>query len=245
MNALVRKLNAYTRLSSEDEQLVDRVLNHRPRTYPAHAEIAGEGEKPDAIRVFLDGWGSRIHTLEDGRRQILALYLPGDICDLDVLLAGRHDHAILTVTLSRVGEIGPHEHDELMAAHPRVPQALAWERFVASAIQREWAISLGQRTAMERIAHLMCEIFVRLKLVGKTSGTECDFPLTQTELGEAMGLSTVHVNRTLQALRSANLIALRDRTLSIPDFDALAGVAMFDAAYLHHDHEGGHLDANA
>lgn len=241
----MRKLSAFARLSADDIALIERVLSRHPRHYPGRAELASEGQKPDAVRVFLDGWACRARTLEDGRRQILSLYLPGDICDIDILIAARRDHSLATITPTRVAEVTPQGHDELMSAHPRVRQALSWERFVNAAIQREWAVSLGQRSAMERLAHLMCEVFTRLRVVGCTNGNQCEFPLTQTELGEAMGLSTVHVNRTLMDLRNANLIALRDRVLSIPHFDALAETAMFDPGYLHLDHEGRHLDANA
>jgi CRP-like cAMP-binding protein len=244
LTAFIRKLNAFARLSAEDESFVGRVVNQRQRQYQAHAEVAAEGERPRAVGIFLEGWGGRVSTLEDGRRQILGLYLPGDVCDLDILLAARRDDAITTITPARLAEVSPQGVEELMAAPPRVRQALAWERFMMAAIQREWAVSLGQRSAFERLAHLMCEVFTRLQLVGRTSDHECEFPLTQTELGEAMGLSTVHVNRVLQELRNANLIVLRDRTLTIPNFDALASAAMFDPGYLHLNREGRHLDAN-
>jgi len=131
-----------------------------------------------------------------------------------------------------------------MDAHPRVVQALWWESLVAAATQREWAVSLGQRDATERMAHLFCELFLRLKTVGLTRGNSCDLPLTQPEMGEATGLSAVHVNRTLQELRASGLIVLRDRTLTIPNFEALAEVALFNANYLHLEREGRHLDAN-
>jgi CRP-like cAMP-binding protein len=245
VNALIRKLNAYVRLSPEDETFIARIVDQRHRQFQARSEIAAEAERPEAIRIFLEGWGCRVSTLEDGRRQILALYLPGDVCDFDILLASRRDDSLATITPARVAEVGLQGHAELIAAPPRIRQAFAWERFMMAAIQREWAISLGQRTAFERLAHLMCEIYTRLEVIGRTSGNECEFPLTQTELGEAMGLSTVHVNRVLQELRNANLIILKDRVLTIPNFNALADAAMFDPGYLHLDHEGRHLDANA
>ena len=107
------------------------------------------------------------------------------------------------------------------------------ERLAANAIQREWAVNLGQRTAREHLAHLFCETFVRLRAVGLAEGSRCEMPLTQCDLGEATGMTSVHVNRTLQELRRDGLIVLHHRILTIPDFDALAEVAMFDPGYLH------------
>lgn len=112
------------------------------------------------------------------------------------------------------------------------------------AIQREWTLNLGQRTAYERLSHLMVEMFLRLQTVGLTNGNACDFPLTQVDLADATGLTAVHVNRTLQELRKDGLIELQSRRLVIPDMRALKGVAMFNDNYLHLDHEGRQFDAN-
>lgn len=245
MNALVRKLNAYTRLSSDDEKLLARLLGETRRQVPPRVDVCAEGEKPEGAQVFLSGWGCRYRDLQDGRRQIMALFLPGDICDLDVLFTQRMDHTIATLTSAVVSEIRLDSHDEIMEASPRLRHAFSWERLVSAAIQREWTVSLGKRSALERTAHLLCEIFIRLRTVGQTIATECELPLTQNELGEVTGLSSVHVNRTLQQLRTAGLIVLRDRTLTIPDLDALMEAALFDPSYLHLGHEGHHLDANA
>jgi len=244
ITTLIRKLRAYTKLSEDDESLLSRVGSDRIRHVDAREDIVSEGAKVAAITVFETGWGCRYKTLEDGRRQIFSLFLPGDLCDLNAFVLLQADHSIGAITPVTVHEISRHRFDELMGAHPRIRQALWWEQMVAGAIQREWAFSLGQRSAFERLAHLLCEVFLRLDLVGLTQANRCDFPLTQTELGEATGLSTVHVNRTLQELRAANLIILKDRTLSIPDLEALEEAAMFDPAYLHLQHEGAHLDAN-
>ncbi len=182
--------------------------------------------------------------LEDGRRQVIAFFLPGDLCDLNIFVLRQMDHSIGSITGVSVSEISRHGFDELMLAHPRVTQALWWEGLVAMATQREWAVNLGQRDATERIAHLFCELFIRLKTVGLTRGLSFDMPLTQSELGEATGLSAVHVNRTLQELRALGLIVLKDRTLTISSFEALARTALFTANYLHLEREGRHLDAN-
>jgi CRP-like cAMP-binding protein len=127
-----------------------------------------------------------------------------------------------------------------------VARALWWATLVDEAVAREWIVNIGQRTALERTAHLFCELFHRLQAVELTRDTRCELPMTQTELGEAMGLSAVHVNRTLQELRREGLITLEDRELKILDLPRLEAVAMFDPAYLHlqgpygdHEHASG------
>ena len=112
------------------------------------------------------------------------------------------------------------------------------------AIAREWIANVGQRDAAERLAHLFCELFIRLRAVGLTNGDHCELPITQEQLGDATGLSAVHVNRTLQVLREQRLIILKGKTLTIPDLDALQRAALFNANYLHLDREGQSLDAN-
>ena len=112
------------------------------------------------------------------------------------------------------------------------------------AIQREWTLNLGQRSAYERLAHLLVEIYLRLQTIGRTQDGRCDFPLTQNDLADATGLTSVHVNRTLQELRKDGLIELERKQLQILDLERLMDVSMFNPNYLHLDHEGRHLDAN-
>jgi CRP-like cAMP-binding protein len=244
INPLVQKLGHFARLAPADREMIGRVSSERVRDVRAREDIISEGERPEHINLILEGWACRYKVLEDGRRQIIAFFLPGDLCDLNVFVLRHMDHSIASITPVRLSEISRAGFEELMLAHPRVTQALWWESLVAAATQREWAVNLGQRDAAERLAHLFCEVFLRLKTVGLVDGHSCDLPLTQMELGEATGLSSVHVNRTLQELRSAGLITLKDKILTIPDFDALKDAALFNATYLHLEREGRHLDAN-
>ncbi|TJX41523.1 MAG: Crp/Fnr family transcriptional regulator, partial [Mesorhizobium sp.] len=214
------------------------------RRFAAREDIIHEGEKPEYINLINEGWACRYKVLEDGRRQIIAFFLPGDLCDLNVFILKEMDHSIGAVTPVVVSEISRPAFDEMMVGHPRITQALWWESLVAAAIQREWTVNLGQRDALERTSHLLCELFIRLEAAGCTADSSCEFPLTQNELGETLGMSAVHVNRTLQELRASNLIVLKDRTLTIPNLKALQGVALFNPNYLHLEREGRHLDAN-
>ena len=241
---LVRKLEHFTRLSSEDKRVLKRASEGKIRRFGARVDVIREGEAPEHVNLILSGWACRYKYLEDGRRQIMSYFVPGDTCDLGVFLLRSMDHSIGTLTAVTMAEVSREAVLEMTGNHSRVSNALWWSTLVAEAVQREWVVNIGQRTAFERIGHLLCEIFIRLRCVGLTTDTSCEFPITQAELGEATGLSTVHVNRTLQELRGSNLIVLRDKVLTIPDLTALQRASMFSANYLHLDREGAHFDAN-
>lgn len=244
-NPLIRNLQNFVRLSEEEELELERISSQRRSPVSPRQVIVEEGERPAQLHVMLAGWACRYKELANGKRQITAFCLPGDICDERIFLFERMDHSIATLTPAIVGRIDSATLETLASAHPRIHRALSWHAQVQSAIQREWILSLGQRGAPERMAHLFCELHLRLRLVGLADEDSCDMPLTQTELGEATGLSTVHVNRVLQELRSAGLLVLRGRVLTIPSVEALRDAAMFDPAYLLHQREGQYLDADS
>jgi CRP-like cAMP-binding protein len=154
------------------------------------------------------------------------------------------DHSIGTITATTVAELSRATIEAITLGHPRITQGLWWETLVNNGIQREWTVNIGQRTALERIAHLLCELFIRLKTVGLTNGKSFEAPVTQTDLADATGLSTVHINRTLRELREGRLVEWKGKIVTIPDLDALAHVGLFNPNYLHLDREGRHLDAN-
>ncbi|MBN9073121.1 MAG: Crp/Fnr family transcriptional regulator [Rhizobiales bacterium] len=242
--ALIRKLEHFVRLSSHDKEVLERAAQERQRNLGPHERIMTEGDKPKVVYLVLEGWACRYKHLEDGRRQIVGFFLPGDLCDLNVFILREMDHSISSITSVRVAEISRLSFETILDGHPRITQALWWDALVSMAIQREWTVNLGQRDAMERVAHLLCELFVRLGTAGLTRGKSCDLPVTQAELADATGMSTVHVNRTLQELRNLKLIHLSGRILTIPDLDRLMRAGLFNANYLHLDREGAHLDAN-
>ena len=243
-NPLTRKLELYVRLSARDRAAVEQISRERIHELPARSDVIHEGDRPSHIKLFISGWACRYKVLEDGRRQIISYFLPGDLCDHNVFVLRSMDHSIGTITPAVVAEISRERLEELTLRHPRITQALWWETLVNAAIQREWAVSLGQRDAVERIGHLLCELYMRLESIGLAQDGVCEFPLTQVDLAETAGLSTVHVNRSLQELRGAKLITLKGRTLIIPDLKALQRASLFNDNYLHLGREGGHLDAN-
>ena len=241
--ALAHRLDAFTRLSPDDKAAIAQ-LSKVARVVQPRRDLIREGETPKFVHLMVDGWGCRYKTLPDGRRQIVAFFVPGDFCDLNVYILKEMDHSIGAITRLSVADISREEMDALTARHPRITQGLWWEALVNAAIQREWTLNIGQRTAYERIAHLLVELHMRLKTVGLTQNGSCDFPLTQTDIADATGLTAVHVNRTLQELRRDDLIILERRQLTIPDIRKLMDAAMFNPNYLHLGHEGQHLDAN-
>jgi CRP-like cAMP-binding protein len=241
---LIQKLEQFTKLSAEDKEALNMASLEGVRHLAARGDIIREGDRPQTLNLILSGWACRYKHLEDGRRQIISFFLPGDLCDNHVFILRQMDHSIGTLTPVTFAQLPRRRVEEITLKHPRITQAFWWESLVNAAIQREWTVSLGQRDALERVAHLLCELFLRLRGVGLTDGNSCEMPLTQAELADAMGLSVVHVNRTLQELRATKLIVLRGRTLTIPDMPALQNAAQFNPNYLHLDDEGRHLDAN-
>lgn len=230
---VVRRLSALRRLSEAGAAAIKDAVRERIVKAAGGEDLACEGDRCDSVRIFLSGWACRYKTLEDGRRQILSFVLPGDTCDAHIYLLSSMDHSIATLTPVTYSELDGNAFERLMAADRSITDAFHCETLAARAIQREWAINLGRRDALERVAHIICELFERLRVVGLVEGSSFAFPVTQMDLADATGLSTVHLNRTLQELRAANLITLRDRSLTIHDLDALSTTAMFNPAYLH------------
>lgn len=240
---LIRKLEQFTKLSRDDRQALEDAASKK-RTFPEHSDIIREGDNPAYVNLILEGWACRYKQLDDGRRQILAFFVPGDLCDTHIYILREMDHSIAALTPVTLAEIPRSMLERITNERARVTKALWWDTLVAVAIQREWTVNLGQRTAIERLGHLFCELFLRLRGVDLTDGDSCMLPLTQVELADAMGLSNVHINRTLQELRRAGLVVLKGRRLTIPDLAALQRASLFNPNYLHLDRDGRHLDAD-
>ncbi len=229
------RLLAFSGLSDTDRILIDRLLDRRQRVVAARRDVVSEGEAPRFVNFVIDGWGCRYRQLPDGRRQVLSLMLPGDVFDPNVQVLQRMDHAIGAITAMTVAEVVPDMLSDMVCSHPAIAQAIWWNDHVAMATQREWIASLGLRSARERIAQLFCEVYFRLRLIGRCPTRTCEFPLTQADVAEATGLTPVHVNRMVQDLRRERLIEWSGRTLTILDLDRLCEVAQFTPAYLHLD----------
>jgi CRP-like cAMP-binding protein len=237
-NPLTRKLELFGDLPHEDRQLLDVVVKNR-RSVPAKAIIIREGDAPRDVHLVFSGFACRSKLLADGKRQIFAYLVPGDFCDLHVFILKAMDHTIETLSSCELVEI-PRDRVLELTGRPAIARALWWANLVDEATLREWLVNLGQRDAVHRIAHLFCELHLRLDSIGRVDHDVFSLPITQTELGETMGLSAVHVNRALQFLRREGLIGLQSHVLDIPDINRLREFSDFNPNYLHL--EGGKMD---
>jgi CRP-like cAMP-binding protein len=195
-------------------------------------DIVREGDRPTESILLLEGFAARYDILRKGKRQITALHIPGDFVDLHSFLVKKMDHAVLAITPCSVAGV-PHEIlRHISESHPHLTRLLGVNLAVDAAIHRQWIVALGRRSALEHTAHLLCEMFLRLRAVGLTEDHSFKLPLTQAELGDSLGLSTVHVNRVVQELRAKELITWRGETLVIDDWERLQELAEFDPTFL-------------
>jgi CRP-like cAMP-binding protein len=236
---LVRKLESITDLTPEERQaLLD--LPMKVQAIGADQDIVREGDRPSRCCLVLQGFVCRYKMTLPGKRQIMAFHISGDIPDLQSLHLTTLDHSLGTITPCEVGFIRHEDVRDLVRRFPRIGDAFWRDTLVDAAIFRAWMVGIGRREAYGRIAHLLCEVMVKLRAVGLADGQRCELPITQTELGDALGLSTVHVNRVLQELRGNDLITLRGGSLTVLDWGGLTNAGEFDPAYLHLDPK--HLD---
>jgi CRP-like cAMP-binding protein len=204
------------------------------RDLRADQDIVRDQDRPSQCCVILEGFTCRYKMLDGGKRQILSFHIAGDLPDLQSLHLEIMDHNLGTVVPSKVAFI-PHETMRaFLRAHPRISDIFWRDTLIDAAVFREWITNVGRREAYGRIAHLLCEVYVRLLAVGLTNGQSYQMPVTQAELGDATGLSTVHVNRTLQELRGDGLISTpKNGQVVIEDWGGLQKAGEFDPTYLH------------
>jgi len=231
---LIRRLESIFVLSDDERDALENLPMH-VQDLRADQDIVREGDRPSRSCLLLDGYAATYKMTGDGKRQIMDFHIPGDIPDLQSLHLKVLDNSLGTLTQCRVGFIQHEVLRDLCRRYPRLNDALWRQTLIDAAIFREWMTNIGRRDAYNRIAHLFCEWVVRLRTVGLVRDYTCELPMTQSELGDAMGISTVHVNRVLQELRSNGLISLRGSTLRVLEWEQLKQVGDFDPTYLHLD----------
>jgi CRP-like cAMP-binding protein len=232
LNPLLRKLESVASLSAEEKAAVLDLPVTIRQMRPDH-DIVRERDRPSQCCLVLDGWLCRYKILESGTRQIFSFHIAGDVPDLQSLHLKTMDHNLGSLVQSTVAFI---QHDSvrgLARDFPHICNVLWRDTLIDAAIFREWMVGMGRRDAPSRIAHLLCELFIKMRAVGLTRGYTCDFPVTQSVMGDALGLSTVHVNRSLMELRGRGLITLEKQMLTILKWEELQQKGGFDPLYLH------------
>ena len=228
---LSSKLRRYDEVSELEIDAIAHAVRGA-RSFDPGQDIAREEDRPPFSSLLVEGWAARTKTLTGGARQITSLHIPGDYVDLHSFLLLKMDHSVVALTRCRTVDT-PHENlRALSQEQPHLTRLLWLNTLVDAAIHRNWIVALGRLTAAERLAQLVCEMYSRLAAVDLARDNEFEFPLTQVVLADVLGLSLVHVNRTLREIRERKLVSWRSRSVKILDWDALVEFAQFDPTYL-------------
>jgi len=231
VHPLIAKLGRRDKLTEAEQQILETSA-YSVRTFSAGEEIVAEGSASDFSCLILEGWASRNKQLKDGRQQITAFHIVGDFVDLHSFLLKPMDHTVAAVTECKMAMVKHAVLREVTENHPHLTRMLWLSTLLDAAMHREWLVTLGRLPAPAHLAHLLCELYLRLEAVGRAEDHSFEFPVTQILLADALGLSTVHVNRVVQELRREKLITWRGARVGIPNFDRLKAFAEFDPTYL-------------
>ena len=231
-NPLIRKFEHLYPLTAEEQAALEGAFS-RILQFDDNEDLVLEGDRPSESNVLLEGMTIRYQILPDGKRQIFSFHIPGDIYDAQSFLLKEMDHNVSTITPCKVAVISHAAMKQLTEDYPRIARAMWKETLVDAAIFRQWMASIGRRSSYQRIAHLMCELYVKNQAIGRGQDGQIEWPITQSEMGDALGLSLVHVNRTLMQLRGEGLFTLKNGMLVVHDWERLKRAGQFTPRYLH------------
>lgn len=232
VDTLLLKLRARDVVSDAEEQVLRRSVSEI-REFAGNRTIVRCGVTLSECNLLIDGLVCRYKDLSDGQRQIMELHVSGDFIDLHSFLLKRLEHNVGALTPVRLAVV-PHDRVRTITEeHPHLARMLWFSTLLDAAIHRERILSVGRRSAIARIAHLLCEIYMRLEIVGLARDHRFQLPLTQTDVADASGLTSVHVNRMLRKLRNDELLTYRAGEVVIHDWERLTQVAEFSASYLY------------
>lgn len=232
--ALLQRISFYADLNDKDKDEVRALKGHEKR-FPRNAEIIDAGQQLDSVLIVKEGWAVRYKTLDDGRRQVLNVLLPGDMFDLQVLVAAEADHSVLAVTDLETLSIKPSTFRNILTESGTLTLAFWWMQVQEEAFLREQIIRNGQQTARERIGHFLLELHRRVQIVKKGTRDGFRLPLTQTVIADALGLTPIHTNRVLRQLERDGLIEREKGWVVFQDAERLAEISDFDPSYFHLD----------
>ncbi|WP_046865621.1 Crp/Fnr family transcriptional regulator [Microvirga massiliensis] len=235
-NPLIRKLERRDFLSEAEREVLEGAVA-RVKEIGADEDMVREGDRPTESTLLLEGFAARYKILASGKRQITAIHIGGDFIDLHSFLLHTMDHSILALTPCKIAVVPHGTLREITERHPHLTRLLWLSTLIDGAIHRQWLVSMGRLPALGQLAHLLCELLLRLQTVGQADGNGIRLPFTQPELGDVLGLSTVHVNRVIQELRNEGLITWRGDTVTITDWERLSEIAEFDPTYLNLERE--------
>ena len=232
LSGLIHKLDRLAPLEAEDVAAI-AALPVQFETVPRLRQMIRERDTPARCCYLADGFAARHKVTATGARQIVSFHIPGDLLDIQHLLLNRADHSVETITRARVGWIPKDVLLRLAWERPSVGRALWRDCLIDASIFREWVLNVGRRDAMSRIAHMLCEFVARCEAAGLGSRENFELPMTQTQIGDATGLTPIHVNRTLKVLDGEGAITRDRNRFGVLDWTRLCQIADFDPAYLH------------
>ena len=242
-NPLIKKLEGVASLSAAERRILVEAAA-RTREVGADQDLVQDGDRTRDCHLILDGVVCRYKLLAEDKRQIMGFQIAGDFCDLTGFVLGRMDHSVATLSPTKLAVIPHALLQRVCEDSPHLARALWQETVIDASVSREWIANIGRRSAYQRIAHLLCEMHCRLKAVGRAENGSFEWPITQTEVADAMGLSNVHVNRVLKELRAEGLIEIRARAVVVLDLERLQQAGEFKPDYLFVRPGGGNQGAN-
>jgi len=230
---LARRWDQRVPLSADEREALISLPATR-KSCPKDAYIVREGETTSTCVLLLKGFAYRQKFVGEGARQIISLHIPGEFVDLQNCLLPVSDHNVQSLEQTELAFVSKTALLDLTVRYPSLAKAMWLDTLVDASIHREWVVNVGRRDAKTRLAHLLCELALRLEASGAVRDGIYQFPLTQEQLADATGLTAVHTNRTLQALRKDGLISLSHNALRIHDWKRLRDVGDFSERYLHY-----------
>ncbi|WP_320202246.1 Crp/Fnr family transcriptional regulator (plasmid) [Agrobacterium sp. rho-13.3] len=228
---LLLNLRSHDVVTVDEEAALFEVIT-RTALFQTGDDIVAQGSRPRHSTLLLDGFSARYKILEDGSRQITALHVPGDFVDLHAFTLKTMDHGIVAMSVCKVAFAEHSDLQKITETQPHLTRLLWLDTIVDGAIHREWIVAMGRRSKKSHLAHLICELYLRLQVVGLVEGWSFRLPLSQGEIADVLGLSLVHLNKTLQLLRQDGVIRWENKTVEILRWEELAQLAEFDATYL-------------
>ncbi|WP_105438215.1 Crp/Fnr family transcriptional regulator [Neorhizobium sp. T25_13] len=231
IDSLLLNLEQHDLLTDEERDILRRIVG-RERRFLAGEDLVVEGSRPCYSSLLVDGFAARYKLTAEGSRQITALHVAGDFVDLHAFLLKTMDHGVIALSPCHVSFSDHADLKQVTEQHPHLTRMLWLDTLVHGSIHRAWIVAMGRRSKVSHLAHILCELYVRLDVVRRTNGWSFYLPLSQGEMADVLGLSLVHMNRVIQTLRRERLISWSNQTITILDWERLKDVAEFDPTYL-------------